>query len=60
MEKAGVQKRKNLESAVDQFLHSLHEQGKPFLYWEHQDYIIQLRNQAIQKKYLQTNQFQKK
>ncbi|MGM5484721.1 MAG: hypothetical protein ACQEP1_02505 [Nanobdellota archaeon] len=44
MGEASVKKRKNLESAVDNFLADLNKQGKPYMYWEHFDKVLELRN----------------
>jgi len=51
MENAGVKKRKNIESATQKYIQNLHNEGKAFMYWEHQDNIIELRNNEIKEKF---------
>jgi integrase len=46
MDAAEVKKNENIESLVEKFVKSLRKQGKPYMYWEYIDKVVEIRNQS--------------
>ena len=49
MDAAHVQKKENIESLVEKFQNSLRKEGKPYMYWDYIDQVVELRTRSIKK-----------